>query len=95
MIYGEAIRFLHDMLVMAQKERPSREKVVDGEPEWVYFERDVMLMAMQDICPQGTIITMKEVVRAETSALGHCDYTRQFAVNCAKIMFGISEFFPK
>lgn len=92
----ETDRFLA-ILVTAQKERKARGGWVDDPVfseqtlEWVLFERQAMLTAVnlrrQELGLQP--ITAKELVRkAETSASGHIDYSRKYALYCAEIANG-------
>lgn len=71
----------------AQKHRSEKSKRIGEELEWVIYEREVMLQAinavrLQQKRPQ---ITVEEVHRVEESAVGHSDYSQKFALYCAEL----------
>jgi hypothetical protein len=89
--WGATIKVLADYLKMAQHERSARQEIVDDEPEWVHYERGVLLDCVNDMRREDgkESVTLEQVKDAETHASGHCDYTQAFAANCAKLVFGI------
>lgn len=70
----------------AQKHRPEKSGMIGDELEWVIYEREVMLRAVNAVRlqkkPQTTI---EEVHRVEEMAVGHVDYSHKFAFYCAQL----------
>lgn len=91
---------LHDkmlkVLVAAQDHRKERGDMVPSNnprekyPEigWVVYERQVMFDAVNEERKSRGLepVGMEEVVRVETTATGHVDYTRKFALYCAELV---------
>ena len=90
--YGQTVRLLHSLLVMAQTERPARKELVGDDMGWSIYERQVMLDSVNDLRKEKHLppVTMEQVQQAETYASGHWDYTATFAVQCAKLVFGVT-----
>lgn len=90
---------LHDkmlkVLVVAQDHRKERQDMVPSNnprekyPEigWVVYERQVMFDAVNTERTNRGLepIGIEEVARVETTATGHVDYTRKFALYCAEL----------
>lgn len=73
------------ILTEAQKLRPQKLKWIDGELEWVLYERKVMLDAVNAARFIRGLPPQYSVENAESEALGHCDYTRKFALYCSEM----------
>jgi len=89
------MRQLSDMflsaLSKAQELRLQKNAMVDGELEWVRYERDVMFRLVNAIrlkndAPQATLF---DVMKVENQAEGHVDYSRKFALYCAELALEI------
>lgn len=81
---------LHSALASAQAERPQRGEwdAESGELGWVTHERAVMLDAVNAL-RQGRglhAVGVDDVKRAESSACGHVDYTKKFALYCSELV---------
>lgn len=70
-----------DILAEAQKERPNKKNMVNGELEWVTYERTEMYKAVNAIRP----MPLEQIEKAEMCACGHADYTSKFALYCAEL----------
>ncbi|MGN7186967.1 hypothetical protein [Microbacterium enclense] len=68
-------------------ERPDFDPVT-GELGWVLFERQAMLVAVNERRASAGLdpVTLGDVERVETSACGHIDYARKFAWGCAELV---------
>lgn len=84
---------LLDALRTAQQERDRRMDFVtvgDGSQElgWVIYERERMLEAVNALRRQTNAapVALEALVRAETIACGHSDYTSKFAIRCADLV---------
>lgn len=81
---------LHTSLVEAQQNRERRsELTADGTPEWVGYERTVMLDATTALLirhqlPIDADEITRRVVEAEQDASGHSDYAQTWALGCAQ-----------
>ncbi|WP_311879127.1 hypothetical protein [Microbacterium forte] len=91
--WHQAYLSLLETLRTAQQERDRRMDFVradDGSQElgWVIFERGRMLDAVNKLRDQSNAapVDLDDVVRAETSACGHSDYTSKFAIRCADLV---------
>lgn len=75
------------VLVEAQKERPRREPY--GPDGWILFERLALHAAVNaERRTRGlTPVSIAHVERVERAASGHIDYSRQFALYCAELVF--------
>jgi len=76
------------VLSKAQELRPQKSERIGDELEWVIYEREVMLRAVNAVRSQmGLLIeaTLADVKRAEDCAVGHVDYSRKFALYCAEL----------
>ncbi|MGE7438012.1 spore germination YkwD domain-containing protein [Kitasatospora sp. NPDC001175] len=87
----ERIKLFDEMraiLTRAQEERPHRQGFVDGELDWVLFERATMLAAVnQARAEHGLLpVPMESIARAEQQAVGHSDYFKKFALYCAELV---------
>jgi len=80
---ADFLRVLND----AQKHRPEKSKRVGDELEWVIYEREVMLQAINAVRLQRKRprITVEELHRVEETAVGHTDYSQKFALYCAQL----------
>ncbi len=78
-----------DILKEAQKLRPQKQKWIGvkgyDELEWVIYERDVMLKAVNTARYYRGFPPITDVNMAEQSAFGHIDYMHKFALNCAEL----------
>lgn len=75
-------------LSKVQQERSAREGITDfGEPEWALFEREKLLeLVNAERARRGFPPTSAEaIIRVETSASGHYDYTRTLALGAANL----------
>jgi len=75
----------HKILVEAQKLRPEKSQWLNGELEWVIYERQVMLEAVNTARFNRGLSPLTNVDSAERCAVGHIDYTRKFALYCAEL----------
>lgn len=76
------------VLVEAQRLRSQKSKMIGDEPEWMIYEREAMLKAVNAVRLQKNLLieaTMADVKRAERCAVGHVDYSRKFALYCAEL----------
>lgn len=75
------------VLIDAQRLRSAKSEWVGNTLAWIIYERHVMLDAVNRArLEQGrSIITEEDVIQVERSALGHCDYSRKFALYCAEL----------
>ena len=83
----DAFHELHRVLVAAQERRRALTGFIDGEAEWVVYERIVMHAAPNLIRERAgkPDVPMAAIRRAEQSACGHSDYTKKFALGCAEL----------
>lgn len=76
------------VIVEAQQHRVERRDLVDGIPEWILFEREQAMDAVNRLRARlgkgPTVMPMVE--RAESRAAGHVDYTQKFALGCADLV---------
>lgn len=84
---------LLEVLQAAQQERGRRGEFVPGpdgreELAWVIYERQRMLDAVNELRAKAASspVTLDAVIRAETTACGHSDYTSKFAIACADLV---------
>lgn len=86
--WRDTVNSLHHALTTAQKERRSRDTLVNGEPAWVTHERNTMhgevnrLRALHGLPP----VPLDAVRAAEDQAVGHSDYTHKYALRCADLV---------
>ena len=76
------------VLVEAQRLRSQKSKMIGNEPEWMIYEREAMLKAVNAVRLQkGLLIeaTLADVKRVENCAAGHVDYSQKFALYCAEL----------
>jgi len=80
---ADFLRVLND----AQKHRSERSRWIGDELEWVIYEREVMLQAINAVRLQRKKprITVEEVYYVEVMAVGHADYSQKFALYCAQL----------
>lgn len=84
---------LEATLIEAARERKARPEVITdpdtGQPEleWVLHERAVMLAAVNTIRDREgwPHLTAADLLRPETSATGHIDYTTKYALYAAEL----------
>jgi hypothetical protein len=81
-------RELRDVLTAATKVRHLRPGFVDGDLEWVTFERSVMHDATNTIRAryQKPPVSVAEILVAENRACGHIDYVQKYAIGCADLV---------
>jgi hypothetical protein len=81
---------MYTALTEAQEERPNREEVINGELDWITYERTVMLNTVNAARAARFLppLTVDEIERVEMSATGHVDYTKKFALYCAELAAG-------
>lgn len=72
------------VLAKAQDKRDAREPW--GDDGWIEFERAEMLRAVNAERGPHHPVTMADVVRVETQAVGHSDYVSKFALYCAELV---------
>jgi hypothetical protein len=83
------------VLLAAAKERGKRPEAIHTEfgPEWEWmrFEREAMLAAVNDERARRNLppVTAGQVQTANIQAGGHVDYADKFALYCAEIAMGI------
>lgn len=78
----------HDALIRAQQERLDRQDIVNGEVEWVTYERTVMLNAVNEARAERGYqpIDIAAIERVENKAAGHFDYTKKWALYCTELV---------
>lgn len=87
---------LRDALAAAQTHRHERAATTSkGEPEWVVYEREVMVDAttallIRHALPINARDIRTAVEHAEQRANGHYDYTTQWALGCAEYITGLA-----
>lgn len=76
---------IHAALVLAQKERDVLQDFDGKELLWMAYERlCVMIEANRIRQARGqTLIPLERILRAESLASGHVDYTKKFAMYVA------------
>lgn len=81
---------LQRRLAEAQADRVNRPEFVNGEPEWVFHERRVMLSWTNTYRLINGLpdVGIEEIERVERMACGHSDYTSKFALYCAELAMG-------
>lgn len=91
--WHQAYVTLLDTLRAAQEQRHVRPEFVtddEGAPElgWVIYERNRMLETVNQLreASGSQPVDLDAVMRAETSACGHSDYTSKFAIRCADLV---------
>jgi hypothetical protein len=90
--YLSIVDRLHKTLCEAQALRSEKSNWVEGDGgttlEWILYERQVMFKAVnwERACQNLKPITVEQLRRAENCAVGHCDYTRKFALYCAELV---------
>jgi len=86
------------ILSTAQKERDQRRGQVtitnawnqtEDIPEWALYEMNVMKNTVNSIRESKQLppITLTDIMRVESGACGHCDYSSKFALYCAELTF--------
>lgn len=75
------------VLSEAQELRPQKMRHIGDELEWVIYEREVMLRAVNAVRLQRdcSAVIVEEVRRVERCASGHVDYSQKFALYCAEL----------
>jgi hypothetical protein len=75
------------VLSKAQELRSQKSEWIGDELEWVIYEREVMLKAINAIRLQHgrPEATVQEVMRMENCAKGHVDYSSKFALYAAEL----------
>jgi hypothetical protein len=75
------------VLIEAQKARSVKSRWIVNELEWVVYERQMMQCAVNQVRVERGMapVTEDDVARVERQALGHCDYSRKFALYCAEL----------
>lgn len=73
------------VLTDTQKLRPQKSRWLNGELEWVLYERQVMLDAVNAERFRLRLLPLTNVDQAEQNAMGFCDYTQKFALYCAEL----------
>ena len=81
------------VLSEAQELRSQKSKWIGNELEWVVYEREVMLKAINAVRLQRgrPEVTIHEVMRKENCAAGHVDYSRKFALYSAELALELHE----
>ena len=84
----ELIRQFEDILASEMAKRPQRQAFVNDVPEWVVIERAAMLAAVQAArrARGAAEVAPESVRRAESSAEGHFDYVKKWAIGCADLV---------
>jgi hypothetical protein len=82
------LRELRDVLTAATKVRHLRPNYIDGDLEWVSYERSVMHDATNAIRARyrKPPVGGDEILSAETRACGHIDYVQKYAIGCADLV---------
>lgn len=86
-----SLHILHDVFIKKlsaeQKHRETRNKIINGESEWVVAERQFMIDLTQKTRKEIGFEPVEEslILRAEREACGHSDYSSKFALYCAEI----------
>lgn len=85
--YQSDAKELRAVLITATAERNERPDLVDGELEWVRYEREVMHAAVNRLRAGRGLppVPVELIVRAEELAKGHFDYVATFALGAADI----------
>lgn len=90
--FKNTITLLENTLCNAAKQRNKRSEFLtnqSGETNigWVFFERAEMLKIVNNIrIGKGfDPVTTTDVKRVEDCAVGYIDYSRKFAIGCAKL----------
>lgn len=75
------------VLSEAQELRSQKSEWIGDELEWVIYEREVMLQAINAVRLQRGRpgVSVGEVKRMENCACGHVDYSRKFALYSAEL----------
>jgi len=76
------------VLSTAQELRPQKSGMIGNELEWMVYEREVMLKAVNAVRSQRGLLTeaiLADVKRAEGFATGHVDYSQKFALHCVEL----------
>jgi hypothetical protein len=82
---------MRSTLQSAQKDRHLRRGltgIVPCEREWMVYEREVMLKAVNEERVRLGLarISITDIQKAEYHALDHSDYTEKFALYCAELV---------
>jgi len=75
------------VLSKAQELRPQKLDWIGDELEWIIYEREVMLSAINAVrlqCNQPAV-TVEQVKRIENCAKGHSDYSHKYALYAAEL----------
>ncbi len=80
--FSDLLSQMFRILSEAQKLRPQKSQWIGDELEWMIYEREVMLKAINAIRLQRDRpeVTVQDVKRIENCAKGHVDYNRKFAL---------------
>jgi hypothetical protein len=86
--FRKVIENLHLVLIDLQKDRDKRPGIVEGQLEWVIYERNGMLAAVNNLRETygKEPVSIDDVCRVESDASGNCDYTRKFGLYCAELV---------
>ena len=84
---GSLTKQMATVLAEAQMFRSVRSGWIGNEVEWVIYERQVMQRAVNQVRADRGMspVTEDDVAYVERQALGHCDYSRKFALYCAEL----------
>lgn len=76
------------ILLEASLERPNKKRWIGNELEWVIYEREVMLKAVntERARLKRKPITIINIKRVEQQAFGYSDYSSKFALYCAELV---------
>ncbi|PRX91943.1 hypothetical protein [Allonocardiopsis opalescens] len=66
------------------------------EPGWVWFEAETMLRLLNNERTERglPLASVRDVMRLESMAAGHVDYTKKYALYCAELAMGITPIRP-
>ena len=100
MTYKEVLEHLNRVLVTAQEKRNDNKwefveiashhnDLPTKVPSWNLYELKEMLISVNLIRVNNFLepVTLKDIQRAEQTALGHYDYTKKFALACRDLVF--------
>jgi hypothetical protein len=75
------------VLSKAQELRSQKSDFIGDELEWVIYEREVMLQAINAVRLQRNqpAVLLEQVKRIENCAKGHIDYSHKFALYAAEL----------
>lgn len=91
--FVDLVHHLQGVLVDAQSHRSERGEWVEGpsgrsEVDWVRFERTVLLDEVNRLRSAAgrELVTVEQILRKESLALGHHDYPTKFAIGAADLV---------